>query len=100
MFGFFTTVAFCTAILTSLSVFVIPQNPSANIELRNVQVYVQSPQLWPKPGCNDVDNVCSRVKGRPHYYSPKKTEYAIIKFDLDAGPSYDTLNLPSPRIFI
>jgi hypothetical protein len=26
-----------------------------------------------------------RVKGRPHYYSPKKEEYAHIKFDLDAG---------------
>jgi hypothetical protein len=27
------------------------------------------------------------VKGRPHYYSPKKEEYAHIKFDLDAGLS-------------
>lgn len=26
-----------------------------------------------------------RVKGRPHYYSPKREEYAHIKFDLDAG---------------
>ena len=26
-----------------------------------------------------------RVKGRPHYYSPKKEEYAHIRFDLDAG---------------
>ena len=25
------------------------------------------------------------VKGRPHYHSPKKEEYAHIKFDLDAG---------------
>jgi hypothetical protein len=25
------------------------------------------------------------VKGRPHYYSYKKEEYAHIKFDLDAG---------------
>lgn len=25
------------------------------------------------------------VKGRPHYYSSKKEEYAHIKFDLDAG---------------
>ena len=32
----------------------------------------------------EVDNNC-RVKGRPHYYSPKKEEYAHIKFDLDAG---------------
>ena len=26
-----------------------------------------------------------RVRGRPHYYSYKKEEYAHIKFDLDAG---------------
>lgn len=38
-FGFFTTVAFCIAILVALSVTVHPQSPSANIELRNVQVY-------------------------------------------------------------
>jgi len=25
-----------------------------------------------------------RVRGRPHYYSTKKEEYAHIKFDLDA----------------
>ncbi|KAL2040749.1 hypothetical protein N7G274_006728 [Stereocaulon virgatum] len=62
VFGFFTTVAFCTALLTALSVLLTPQTPSATIELRNVQV----------------------VKGRPHYYSPKKEEYAHIKFDLDA----------------
>ncbi|KAL6722156.1 Signal peptidase complex subunit [Lecanora helva] len=61
-FGFFTTVAFCTALLTAFSVLLTPQSPSASINLRNVQV----------------------VKGRPHYYSPKKEEYAHIKFDLDA----------------
>lgn len=32
------------------------------------------------------DRQC-RVKGRPHYYSPKKEEYAHIRFDLDAGSS-------------
>lgn len=26
-----------------------------------------------------------RVKGRPHYHSSKKEEYAHIRFDLDAG---------------
>lgn len=30
---------------------------------------------------------CKRVKGRPHYYSSKKEEYAIIKFSLDADLS-------------
>ena len=38
VFGFFTTVAFCTALLTALSVLLTPQTPSASIELRNVQV--------------------------------------------------------------
>lgn len=28
-----------------------------------------------------------RVRGRPHYYSSKKEEYAIIKFSLDADLS-------------
>ena len=40
VFGFFTTVAFVTAIIVALSVTVIPQTPSASIELRNVQVFV------------------------------------------------------------
>jgi len=30
-------------------------------------------------------SVLPRVKGRPHYYSQKKEEYAHIKFDLDVG---------------
>ena len=41
VFGFFTTVAFTTAIFTALSVLLTPQNPSASIELRNVQVYAR-----------------------------------------------------------
>ena len=28
-----------------------------------------------------------RVKGRPHYYSTKKEEYAVIRFSLDADLS-------------
>ncbi|KAH9882492.1 hypothetical protein J1614_000728 [Plenodomus biglobosus] len=61
VFGFFTTVAFSVAVVIALSSFVSPQTPSANIQLRNVQV----------------------VKGRPHYYSSKKEEYAHVRFDLD-----------------
>ncbi len=38
VFGFFTTVAFCTAILTAFSVLITPQDPSASIQLRNVEV--------------------------------------------------------------
>jgi hypothetical protein len=63
VFGFFTTVAFSVAIVIALSSFVTPQSPNASIEVRNVQV----------------------VKGRPHYYSAKREEYAHIRFDLDAG---------------
>jgi hypothetical protein len=32
-------------------------------------------------------NSLYRVKGRPHYYSPKKEEYAVIKFSLSADLS-------------
>ncbi|KAF2023614.1 signal peptidase 22 kDa subunit [Setomelanomma holmii] len=61
VFGFFTTVAFTVAAVIALSSFITPQSPSASVRLRNVQV----------------------VKGRPHYYSMKKEEYAHVKFDLD-----------------
>ena len=86
VFGFFTTVAFCTAILTALSVLLTTQEPSAKVDLRNVQVYAAK---LPTPEMQELrmSNDSCRVKGRPHYYSPKKEEYAHIKFDLDAGPS-------------
>jgi signal peptidase complex subunit 3 len=63
VFGFFTTVAFSVAAVIALSTFINPQTPNATVALRNVQV----------------------VRGRPHYYSYKKEEYAHIKFDLDTG---------------
>jgi signal peptidase complex subunit 3 len=62
-FGFFTTVVFSVAAVIALSTFIHPQTPQATVGLRNVQV----------------------VRGRPHYYSYKKEEYAHIKFDLDTG---------------
>ncbi|KAI2470338.1 signal peptidase 22 kDa subunit [Annulohypoxylon bovei var. microspora] len=65
VFGFFTTVAFAVAALIAASDFTAPRTPSATIKPTNVQV----------------------VKGRPHYYSTKKEEYAIIKFSLDADLS-------------
>jgi signal peptidase complex subunit 3 len=74
VFGFFTTVAFSVAAVIALSSFITPQSPSASIQPRNVQV----------------------VRGRPHYYSYKKEEYANVKFDLDAGtssPTYHSLSL-------
>lgn len=63
VFGFFTSAAFAVAAAIAFSVLLIPQAPSASLELKNVQV----------------------VKGRPHYYSTKREEYAHVKFDLDAG---------------
>ena len=38
--GFFTTVAFFLGALTALSVLLYPANPTATVNLRNVQVYV------------------------------------------------------------
>ncbi|KAF4469319.1 signal peptidase subunit [Fusarium albosuccineum] len=62
-FGFFTTVAFAVAAFIAASDLITPRTPSTGIVApTNVQV----------------------VKGRPHYYSSKKEEYAIIKFSLDA----------------
>lgn len=69
VFGFFTTVAFSVAAVIALSSFIHPQNPSSSISVSNVQV----------------------VKGRPHYYSYKKEEYAHIKFDLETGMSSHSL---------
>ncbi|KAI4190664.1 MAG: hypothetical protein LQ346_004877 [Caloplaca aetnensis] len=77
VFGFFTTVAFCTAIVVALSVTVIPQTPSASLELRNVQV----------------------VKGRPNYSSTKKQEYAHVKFDLDADLT-SLFNWNTKQVFV
>ncbi|KXJ92954.1 signal peptidase subunit-domain-containing protein [Microdochium bolleyi] len=65
VFGFFTTVAFAVAAVIALADFSVPRTPTAEIKTTNVQV----------------------VKGRPHYYSSKKEEYAIIKFSLDADLS-------------
>lgn len=65
VFGFFTTVAFFSAAVIALSAFTFPQTPTAKLAMKNVQV----------------------VKGRPHYYSSKREEYAHVKFDLDMGES-------------
>ncbi|EME42976.1 hypothetical protein DOTSEDRAFT_24972 [Dothistroma septosporum NZE10] len=61
VFGFFTSVAFAVAAAIALSVLLSPQAPSASLELKNVKV----------------------AKGRPHYYSPKREEYAHVTFDLN-----------------
>ncbi|KAF2721116.1 signal peptidase 22 kDa subunit [Polychaeton citri CBS 116435] len=77
VFGFFTTVAFAVGAAIALSVLACPQSPSASLELRNVQV----------------------VKGRPHYYSTKREEYAHIKFDLDADLS-SLFNWNTKQVFL
>ncbi|KAH6640945.1 signal peptidase subunit-domain-containing protein [Chaetomium tenue] len=65
-FGFFTTVAFAVAAIIAASDLLSPRTPSVGVlKTTNVQV----------------------VRGRPHYYSSKKEEYAIIKFSLDADLS-------------
>ncbi|MCJ1250685.1 hypothetical protein MMC30_007913 [Trapelia coarctata] len=77
VFGFFTTVAFVVAGLAALSVVVPPQTPSAKLTQRSVQV----------------------VKGRPHYYSTTKEEYAHIRFDLEADFS-SLFNWNTKQLFV
>ncbi|OJJ69402.1 hypothetical protein ASPBRDRAFT_57080 [Aspergillus brasiliensis CBS 101740] len=63
VFGFFTTVALFVAGLAALSVFLYPTDDvTSSVKLRDVKV----------------------TKGRPHYYSTKREEYAAMRFDLDA----------------
>lgn len=64
-FGFFTTVAFVVGMLIAGTDLLSARNPSASLKTTSVQV----------------------VRGRPHYYSTKKEEYAIIKFSMDADLS-------------
>ena len=71
-FGYLTSCAFFLAFLISvLSLFpnqLLPSSassslpPTASLSVRNIQV----------------------VRGRPHYYSSKREEYAHVRFDLDA----------------
>jgi len=65
VFGFFTTVTFAVGALIAASDLFHPRTPSGSIEVGNLQV----------------------ARGRPHYYSNKKEEYASIKFNLDADLS-------------
>ncbi|KAI9369498.1 microsomal signal peptidase subunit [Aspergillus egyptiacus] len=63
VFGFFTTVALFVAGFAALSVLLYPTDAvTADVKLRDVKV----------------------IKGRPHYYSTKREEYAQMRFDLDA----------------
>ncbi|KAM7221697.1 signal peptidase subunit [Rhypophila decipiens] len=65
-FGFFTTVIFVVAALIASTDFITPRAPVVStLKTNSVQV----------------------VRGRPHYYSSKKEEYAVIKFSLEADLS-------------
>ncbi|KAK5993414.1 Signal peptidase complex subunit 3 [Cladobotryum mycophilum] len=65
VFGFFTTVAFVLAAFIAVTDFGSTRSPNGVIKTDGIQV----------------------VKGRPHYYSSKKEEYAIIRFSLEADLS-------------
>lgn len=65
VFGFFTTVAFVLGAFIAATDLGSARTPSGVIKTDNVQV----------------------VKGRPHYYSSKKEEYAVIRFSLEADLS-------------
>ncbi|KAK5739503.1 Signal peptidase complex subunit [Elasticomyces elasticus] len=81
VFGFFTSVAFAVAGAIAISVVLSSQTPSASLQLRNVQVYVN------RTHSSDLYLHSHSVKGRPHYYSTKREEYAHITFSLDADLS-------------
>ncbi|KAK4105075.1 signal peptidase 22 kDa subunit [Parathielavia hyrcaniae] len=77
-FSFFTTVAFVVAALIASTDLLAPRTPGVGVlKTTNVQV----------------------VRGRPHYYSSKKEEYAIIKFSLDADLS-SLFNWNTKQLFV
>jgi signal peptidase complex subunit 3 len=85
-FGYLTSCAFALALaISALSLLPLDpittttssQAPTADISVRNIQV----------------------VRGRPHYYSPKREEYAHIRFDLDADLS-PLFNWNTKQVFV
>ncbi|KAE8135524.1 signal peptidase subunit-domain-containing protein [Aspergillus pseudotamarii] len=78
VFGFFTTVALFVAGFAALSVLLYPTDEAkAAVSLKDVKV----------------------IKGRPHYYSNKKEEYAQMRFDLDADLS-SLFNWNTKQLFV
>jgi len=79
IFGFFTTVAFAVAALIACSDLIMSRTPKADVRVGNLQV----------------------VRGRPHYYSTKKEEYAHIRFSLDTDfSSLFTWNTKQIFVFV
>ncbi|KAL3478383.1 signal peptidase subunit-domain-containing protein [Aspergillus californicus] len=78
VFGFFTTVALFVAGFAALSVLIYPTDSvTADVRVKDVKV----------------------IKGRPHYYSSKKEEYAQMRFDLDADLS-PLFNWNTKQLFV
>ncbi|CAG7923139.1 unnamed protein product [Penicillium olsonii] len=78
VFGFFTTVALFVSAFAAVSVLLFPaEDTNASVQLKNVQV----------------------VKGRPHYHSTKREEYAQFRFDLDADLS-PLFNWNTKQLFV
>ncbi|EEA24233.1 Signal peptidase complex subunit [Talaromyces marneffei ATCC 18224] len=78
VFGFFTTVAAFVAGFAALSVLLHPATDvTSSVDLTSVHV----------------------VRGRPHYYSSKREEYARIEFDLDADFS-PLFNWNTKQLFV
>jgi len=76
-FGFFTTVVSVVAAFIALSSFFFPQSPSAELIMRDVRV----------------------AKGRAHYYSTRREEYAHVKFTLDMDLS-SLYNWNTKQVFV
>lgn len=77
VFSFLTSVVFAVAAAMAVSVLLSSQTPTAELTLKNVRV----------------------VKGRPHYYSTKREEYAHITFDLDTDLS-SLFNWNTKQVFL
>ncbi|KUJ17271.1 signal peptidase 22 kDa subunit [Mollisia scopiformis] len=77
VFGFFTTVAFAVAALIAFTDLITPRTPKANISMSKVEV----------------------VRGRPNYYSTKKEEYAVLRFNLNADFS-SLMNWNTKQLFV
>jgi hypothetical protein len=91
VFGFFTTVALFVAGFAALSVLLFPTDKiNTEVSLRDVKVYVAIVWILASYLGESLKLIKprDRIKGRPHYYSTKKEEYAQMRFDLDAGTSY------------
>lgn len=88
VFSYFTTVLFALGACIAVSDLLTPRAPVVNsLKFTNLQVYHPPPlPSLTKISANHPPPP-NRVRGRPHYYSTKHEEYAIIKFSLDADLS-------------